>query len=53
VEVGGGAIDDLGWFVASTYMRGVPLVKVPTALESMIIDGAFGGNTAGKHRLKP
>ena len=39
--VGGGAIDDLGGFVASTYMRGVPLVKVPTSLESMI-DSAFG-----------
>jgi 3-dehydroquinate synthase len=42
--LGGGVIGDLAGFVASTFMRGVPIVQVPTTLLAMI-DAAFGGKT--------
>jgi shikimate kinase / 3-dehydroquinate synthase len=48
IIIGGGAIDDAGSFAASTYMRGVPLVKVPTSLEG-IVDSSIGGKTAINH----
>ena len=48
IVLGGGALDDLGGFVASTYMRGIPLVEVPTSLEGMI-DTSIGGKTALHH----
>lgn len=44
VAVGGGATTDLVGFVASTYLRGVPLVFVPTTLLGMV-DAAIGGKT--------
>ena len=42
---GGGAVGDLAGFVASTYMRGVTLISVPTTLLSAI-DSSVGGKTA-------
>lgn len=44
VGLGGGVTTDLAGFVAATYLRGVPLVLVPTSLLAMI-DAAIGGKT--------
>ena len=45
VGVGGGAVTDLAGFVASTWLRGVRVVLVPTTLLGMV-DAAVGGKTA-------
>jgi len=45
MAIGGGAITDLAGFAASTYLRGVNLVLVPTTLLSQV-DAAIGGKTA-------
>jgi len=55
VALGGGVVGDLAGFVAATYMRGLPVVQVPTSLLAMI-DAAVGGKTgvdtpAGKNMV--
>jgi len=44
VAVGGGAVTDLSGFVASTWLRGIDWVAVPTTLAAMV-DAAIGGKT--------
>lgn len=44
VGLGGGATTDLAGFVASTWLRGIRVVQVPTTLLGMV-DAAVGGKT--------
>jgi shikimate kinase/3-dehydroquinate synthase len=45
VALGGGSLTDAAGFAASTYLRGVPWVPVPTTLIGQV-DAAIGGKTA-------
>jgi len=55
VAVGGGIVTDMAGFLAAIYMRGIPVIQVPTTLLAQV-DAAVGGKTganlvAGKNLI--
>ena len=44
VAFGGGIVGDVGGFLAAVFMRGVPVIQVPTTLLAQV-DAAVGGKT--------
>jgi 3-dehydroquinate synthase len=44
IAFGGGIVNDMGGFLAAIFMRGIPVIQIPTTLLAQV-DAAVGGKT--------
>ena len=44
IAFGGGIVNDMGGFLAAIFMRGIPVLQIPTTLLAQV-DAAIGGKT--------